>query len=127
MNEDLTGLVAVITGGGSGIGAATARELARRGATVTVIDRTAPETDPPFPTYVADVTDGAAVSAAIDAIARDHGSIDILVNNAGVGAAGTVADNDADQWRQVLDVNEIGRASCRERAASSARTRASTR
>ena len=108
MNEDLTGLVAVITGGGSGIGAATARELARRGATVTVIDRTAPETHPPFPTYVADVTDGAAVSAAIDAIARDHGSIDILVNNAGVGAAGTVADNDADQWRQVLDVNVVG-------------------
>ena len=108
MNEDLTGLVAVITGGGSGIGAATAQALARRGATVTVIARTPPETDPPFPTYVADVTDGAAVSAAIDAIARDHGSIDILVNNAGVGAAGTVADNDADQWRQVLDVNVVG-------------------
>lgn len=108
MSEDLTGLVAVVTGGGSGIGAATAQELGRRGATVAVLDRRPPDAEPPFPTYVADVTDGAAVVAAIDAVARDHGSIDILVNNAGVGAAGTVADNDADQWREVLDVNVVG-------------------
>src|SRR5690625_8005240 len=99
MNEDLTGLVAVITGGGSGIGAATARELARRGATVTVIDRTAPETDPPCPTYVADGTDGAAVAAATGARARDHGSIGIRAHHAGGGAAGPVAGGARGQRR----------------------------
>jgi len=57
---------------------------------------------------VADVTDDQAVRAAVQAAADLLGGIDILVNNAGIGAAGTVEDNDDDEWRRVLDVNVLG-------------------
>jgi 2-keto-3-deoxy-L-fuconate dehydrogenase len=102
---DVSGLAAVVTGGGSGIGLATARLLAARGAAVAVLDlKPADE----FPGLSADVTDDTSVRAAVAAAAERLGGIDILVNNAGVGAAGTVADNSDDEWHRVYDVNVVG-------------------
>jgi len=104
---DFTGLVAVVTGGASGIGAAVAEELNRRGAQVAIIDR-APGTANDFPVEVADITSDAEVRAAIAKIGARFGAIDVLVNNAGIGAAGDVAANDDDEWHRVWDVNVVG-------------------
>jgi 2-keto-3-deoxy-L-fuconate dehydrogenase len=102
---ELDGLAAIVTGGGSGIGQATARLLASRGAKVAVLDLN-PGNE--FLAVKADVTDDAAVRAAINTAAGHLGGIDILVNNAGIGAIGTVADNSDEQWHQVFDVNVVG-------------------
>jgi 2-keto-3-deoxy-L-fuconate dehydrogenase len=102
---ELTGLTAIVTGGGSGIGRATARLLASRGARVAVLDLKPGEE---FLGLTADVTDDASVRLAVDAAAEGLGGIDIVVNNAGIGAIGTVADNPDDQWHQVFDVNVVG-------------------
>ncbi|MEV6104331.1 SDR family oxidoreductase [Streptomyces sp. NPDC051940] len=105
---ELKGLRAVVTGGASGIGLATARLLAGRGADVAVIDLDPAGAEAPLRGYRADVTDDAAVRAAVDGAARDLDGLDILVNNAGIGAIGTVEDNDDAQWHRVLDVNVLG-------------------
>jgi len=102
---ELSGLAAVVTGGGSGIGLATARLLALRGAKVAVLDL---KPGAEFIALTADVTDDASVRLAIETAAERLGGIDILVNNAGIGATGTVADNPDDQWHQVFDVNVVG-------------------
>src|SRR3984957_2968263 len=102
---ELSGLAAVVTGGGSGIGLAAARLLAARGARGAFPDLK--PTDE-FTGLSADVTDDASVRAAVDAAADRLGGIDILVNNAGIGAAGTVADNSDEQWHRVFDVNVVG-------------------
>lgn len=106
--RDFEGLVALVTGGASGIGAATATMLVSRGATVRVLDRTAGRTDDGIPVIAADVTDGEAVEAAVGQVVTDCGRLDVLVNNAGIGAAGTVADNSMEEWQRVLDVNVLG-------------------
>jgi 2-keto-3-deoxy-L-fuconate dehydrogenase len=103
---ELDTLVAVVTGGASGIGLATARLLAARGAKVAILDLDAAGSG--FYGVRADVRDDAAVRAAVDDAAAHLGGIDILVNNAGIGAVGTVADNPDDQWHQVFDVNVVG-------------------
>jgi 2-keto-3-deoxy-L-fuconate dehydrogenase len=105
MADELTGLVAVVTGGGSGIGLAAARLLAAEGARVAVLDL---EPGEEFLSLRADVSDDASVRSAVDAVAAQLGGIDILVNNAGIGAIGTVADNPDEQWHRVFDVNVVG-------------------
>jgi 2-keto-3-deoxy-L-fuconate dehydrogenase len=117
---EFAGLAAVVTGGASGIGLATAQLLAARGARVAVLDRDA-DALASLPGasgaggaglglrgFEADVTDDGAVRAAIATAAGDLGGIDVLVNNAGIGAIGSVDDNDDDEWRHVLDVNVLG-------------------
>lgn len=102
---ELTGLTALVTGAASGIGAEVVERMGAAGATVVGLDRNAPEDATDFLT--ADVTDRAAVTAALQA--RFEGqTLDILVNCAGIGATGTVADNDDDEWHRVLDVNVVG-------------------
>ena len=111
-SAELAGLTALVTGGASGIGLATARLLAARGARVAVLDRVKPEPGQDDNLYpvVADVTDDATVRAAVAEAARALGrqGLDILVNNAGIGAAGSVEDNDDGEWHRVLDVNVLG-------------------
>jgi len=109
---EFAGLAALVTGGASGIGLATARLLAGRGARVAILDRdegikAAGETTDLYP-VIADVTDDAAVRAAVAEAGRALGRLDIVVNNAGTGAAGTVEDNDDAEWHRVLDVNVLG-------------------
>ncbi len=106
---EFAGLAALVTGGASGIGLATARLLAARGARVASLDRVGADAQSThiYP-IIADVTDDDAVRAAIGEVGRALGQLDILVNNAGIGAQGTVADNDDDEWHRVLDVNVLG-------------------
>jgi 2-keto-3-deoxy-L-fuconate dehydrogenase len=107
-DDGLAGLAAVVTGGGSGIGQATAQLLTARGARVAVLDLEPGEQDKGIIALRADVTDDASVRQAIEAAAVQLGGLDILVNNAGIGAIGTVADNPDEQWHHVFDVNVVG-------------------
>ena len=106
--SELTGLRALVTGGSSGIGLATALLLADRGAAVAVLDRGTEGLPKELQGFRADVTDDAAVRTAVAAAAEALGGLDLLVNNAGIGAAGTVEDNPDDEWHRVLDVNVLG-------------------
>ena len=102
---ELTGLTALVTGGGSGIGLATARLLASRGAKVAVLDL---KPGDEFTSVTADVADDSSVRLAVDTAAGRLGGLDILVNNAGIGSIGTVADNPDEEWHRVFDVNVVG-------------------
>jgi 3-oxoacyl-[acyl-carrier protein] reductase len=114
--------VAVVTGGGSGIGRATARRFADEGATVLALDlneaglaETAEGRDA-ISTRVVDVSDSAQVNAAFAAVGEEHGRLDVLVNAAGIsGPKGEVdpathflLDITDDDWDQVVAVNLTG-------------------
>jgi 2-keto-3-deoxy-L-fuconate dehydrogenase len=108
--KDFEGLVAIVTGGASGIGLATALELADRGARVVALDLKIDGLPEGVLGEVADVSDRASVERAVAAVAESLGGIDIVVNNAGIGAIGTVADADDAEWARVLDINVVGMA-----------------
>ncbi len=107
---EFAGLVAVVTGGASGIGLAAAQELGRRGARVAIIDRSVEGAADDLFAVEADVTDRASVNDAIERIGAELGGIDVVVNNAGISAIGTVEANDDAEWARVLDVNVVGMA-----------------
>lgn len=106
--SDFEGLTALVTGGASGIGRATAELLAERGARVAVLDLDPTGVEKPLLGHLADVTDDASVRAAVEAAVAGLGGLDVLVNNAGIGAQGTVEDNDDAEWHRVFDVNVLG-------------------
>jgi NAD(P)-dependent dehydrogenase (short-subunit alcohol dehydrogenase family) len=108
MTGEFDGLVAAVTGGGSGIGAAVARRLAEGGARVAVLDLDVSSVPAGMLGVRADVTDDGSVRAAVDRVLGEWDRLDILVNNAGIGAQGTVADNDDAEWLRVFDVNLLG-------------------
>ncbi|MEM8824085.1 MAG: SDR family oxidoreductase [Pseudomonadota bacterium] len=107
MTGDLADRIAIVTGGASGIGRASAETLMHRGATVGVLDRSADVPDGAT-ALIADVTDGMAVTPAIDQFCDNQGRLDVLVNNAGVGFVGGIETGTEDDWRRVFDINVFG-------------------
>ncbi len=106
--SEFENLVAIVTGGASGIGAAVARRLAEGGASVAVLDLN-PAAEAQF-SVATDVSDDDSVRAAIAAVVERFGRIDIVVNNAGIGAQGDVTANGDDEWHRVWDINVVGMA-----------------
>jgi 2-keto-3-deoxy-L-fuconate dehydrogenase len=105
---EFDGLVAIVTGGASGLGEATAALLADRGARVAVLDRSTAGVPSAYFAVECDITSTEQVNVAVKAVAEHFGGIDIVINNAGIGAAGDIAANDDDEWHRVLDVNVVG-------------------
>ena len=101
-------LVAIVTGGASGLGAATAALLQERGARVAVLDRVVAGVPDDLFAVECDITSTEQVDAAVAAVVERFGSLDIVINNAGIGAAGDIAANADDEWHHVLDVNVVG-------------------
>ncbi len=107
MTHDFTDLRALVTGGASGIGLATASALAAKGAAVAVLDRV--DDGPRGFVYVkADVRLDDEVRAAVHDATVRLGGLDILVNCAGMGAQGAVETNSDEEWHSVFDVNVVG-------------------
>jgi NAD(P)-dependent dehydrogenase (short-subunit alcohol dehydrogenase family) len=117
-NIDLTGQVAVVTGAGSGIGAATARLLARHGAKVHVVDLNADAaaavageiagSKGQAANHTVDVTRPEDVEALAEAVFAADGHVDILHNNAGIGHAGDIEATTVEDWQRVIEVNLLG-------------------
>lgn len=106
--REFEGLVAIVTGGASGIGAAIAEKLHSEGATVAVFDLQPDAASVEHFAVTVDIADSSSVRAGVVAVAAEFGRIDIVINNAGIGAQGTIADNDDDEWARVLSVNVTG-------------------
>lgn len=116
MTARFTDKVVLVTGGGAGIGKATARAFAAEGATVVVagrneepLARTVEEIGPAASLVTADVSRAEDVERLVRTVVERHGRLDIAINNAGVlTGRGSVADIDTAEWAQVLDVNLTG-------------------
>jgi NAD(P)-dependent dehydrogenase (short-subunit alcohol dehydrogenase family) len=107
--------VVLITGGARGIGAATARELSRRGARLVLADldaaalaTTAAGMSPAPLTIELDVTDVSACEAAVQRVLDEHGRLDVVWANAGIASAGPVQLTDPAAWRRTVEVNLVG-------------------
>lgn len=112
----LAGKVALVTGGGTGIGQGIALELAKAGAFPVVCGRTQRTLDETVAHFaslgiksasaVADVSDAAAVEKLVAGVIAEHGSVDILVNNAGIeGYAGPLEDMPVEAYDQLMNAN----------------------
>ncbi len=107
MTQQSPGTV-LITGGSSGLGAATAQAVAEAGGRPVVIDRVAPSYDVEH--RVADLTDFRAAEAAVRELADAAGGLDAVVTAAGTDACGTLDDVPAEDWERVIAVNLVGTA-----------------
>ena len=119
MKLGFEGKVAVVTGAGSGIGAAVSRRLAQQGAEVVVADINAEgarsitaeirSLGGNAHDFVVDVTDAGAVEKLVEFAVRKCGGLDVAVNNAGIeGVRKAIAENPLDNWHKVMNVNLNG-------------------
>jgi 2-deoxy-D-gluconate 3-dehydrogenase len=112
---DLTGRVAIVTGGNGGIGLGMARGLAEAGAAVAIVGRNAEKSDAAVAEFkqrgakaisvIADVTDKAAVAAMVEHTKTEFGRIDILVNNAGINVRKPPHALSLEEWDSVIKTN----------------------
>ncbi|WP_332642477.1 SDR family oxidoreductase [Aeromicrobium sp.] len=111
------GKIAIVTGGGSGIGAALGTALVAAGAHVVLADldgsaaeKVAAELSGPGSArgVVLDVTDAATVQSLVDSVVAEHGRLDLMFNNAGISLLGETQDLPIDQWNAIIDVNIRG-------------------
>ncbi len=110
MGAEFEGLVAVVTGSGSGIGLATSRLLKQRGARVIGLDLEPGELGEAGQWLQCDVSDKASVEKAFFEIEKLTDRIDVVVNNAGVGSIGTIESASEEEWDHVFRVNVVGTA-----------------
>jgi len=110
--KSLARQVAVITGGGSGIGAATAKAMAKEGAEIAILDRdeaaakaVAKKIGATALGIACDVTDPASVKAAFDQVVSKFGGVDIVVSNAGAAWQGTIGKVDDETLRKSFELN----------------------
>jgi NAD(P)-dependent dehydrogenase (short-subunit alcohol dehydrogenase family) len=112
----LDGKFAIVTGGASGIGAATARLLAAEGASVAILDCNLPhveqDVDGKTAAWPCDVSDSGQVKDAIERAVRRFGEPHILFNNAGIAIRRTVADSEPEDWDRVMEINVRGAFLC---------------
>ena len=102
--------VALVTGGRSGIGQATAKRLLDEGATVITAQR---GIDPDFPSISVDFADPIATSAVVNQVVSMHGQLDVLINNAGItGPTAPLWEYDVGMWKKVVDINLMGTFNC---------------
>jgi NAD(P)-dependent dehydrogenase (short-subunit alcohol dehydrogenase family) len=112
--SNMRGRVAIVTGGGSGIGAEIVRAMAGRGATIVIADideaagkSVAAELDQ-VTAVTLDVRDAAAVADLVTQTKAEHGQLDYMFNNAGIAVGGLVEEFTLDHWDRVIDINLRG-------------------
>lgn len=118
MGQVIKGKIAYITGAGSGIGRATALELASEGVHVGLIARTKSKLQEvaekaqlhgvKTSIAVADISNQEEVDLAVSKLQRELGTADILLNNAGIGAHGNILEMDPETWKHTFEVNVFG-------------------
>jgi len=116
---DLSGQIALVTGGGTGIGKAIAKAMLAEGAKVIIVGRkenilkeAKADLGAGVDTIVCDVTDESQVNNVYEKIMENHGKLNILINNAGMAARGKAYEMSYDMWKKVVDVNLNGAFLC---------------